>query len=67
MDNKRAIDVVLMEPAEQQIPSKSKSNELNDVSYCDQCNNDAVIFDMVSSEYVCSACGCVANTEIFTT
>lgn len=55
-----------MEPAEQQIPSSSKSKDLNDVSYCDQCNSESVIFDMVSSEYVCSSCGCVANTEIFT-
>ena len=43
-----------MEPAEQQIPSSSKSKDLNGVSYCDQCNSECVIFDMVSSEYVCT-------------
>lgn len=66
MDNKRLFDVVLMEPAEQQIPSTKNSKDMNNVSYCEQCNSDTVIFDMVSSEYVCSSCGCVANAEIFT-
>src|SRR5215211_3524713 len=65
MDNKRLFDVFLMEPAEQQMPSTKNSKDMNNVSYCEQCNSDTVIFDMVSSEYVCSSCGCVANAETF--
>ena len=33
--------------------------------YCDQCKSYTVIFDMISSEYVCSSCGCVANDKFF--
>src|SRR5919202_1753134 len=66
MDNKRLFGVVLMKPAEQQIPSKTKSKDMQDVSYCEHCNSETVILDMNSSEYVCSSCGCVANNELFT-
>ena len=46
-----------MESAEQQI----HSNPL----HCQQCDGKTVIFDMVSSEFVCSSCGCVATNEAF--
>ncbi|MGB7955308.1 MAG: transcription initiation factor IIB [Candidatus Nitrosopolaris sp.] len=47
------------------MPPESKLNERNDATYCDQCKGYTVIFDMVSSEYVCSSCGCVANDKFF--
>ncbi|HET7148230.1 MAG TPA: transcription initiation factor IIB [Candidatus Nitrosopolaris sp.] len=47
------------------MPPESKLNERNDATYCDQCEGYTVIFDMVSSEYVCSSCGCVANDKFF--
>lgn len=47
------------------MPPESKLNERNDATYCEQCNGYTVIFDMVSSEYVCSSCGCVANDKFF--
>jgi transcription initiation factor TFIIB len=40
-------------------------NDHNDGTYCKQCQSDTVIFDMVSSEFVCSSCGCVANDKFF--
>jgi transcription initiation factor TFIIB len=40
-------------------------NDSHDATYCNQCNSDTVIFDMVSSEFVCSSCGCVANDKFF--
>jgi len=47
------------------LPPESKLNERNDATYCEQCKGYTVIFDMVSSEYVCSSCGCVANDKFF--
>jgi transcription initiation factor TFIIB len=47
------------------MPSESKLNDFNDAAYCDQCKSYTVIFDMISSEYVCSSCGCVANDKFF--
>jgi transcription initiation factor TFIIB len=51
--------------AQTTMPPESKLNERNDATYCDQCKGYTVIFDMVSSEYVCSSCGCVANDKFF--
>jgi transcription initiation factor TFIIB len=36
----------------------------NNPKFCRQCESVNVIFDMVSCEYVCSSCGCVANDRI---
>jgi transcription initiation factor TFIIB len=47
------------------MPPESKLNERNDATYCEQCKGYTVIFDMVSSEYVCSSCGCVAIDKFF--
>jgi transcription initiation factor TFIIB len=47
------------------MPLETKNNDGNDVTYCEQCKGYSVIFDMVSSEYVCSSCGCVANDRFF--
>ena len=35
------------------------------MTYCQHCESETVIFDMVSSEFVCSSCGCVADDRIF--
>jgi transcription initiation factor TFIIB len=53
-----------MDPSEH-MHSESKLDGRNNATYCNQCNNDTVIFDMVSSEFVCSSCGCVANDKFF--
>ena len=53
-----------MDPSEQ-IHSGGKLDDYNKATYCNQCNNDTVIFDMVSSEFVCSSCGCVASDKFF--
>src|ERR671936_1932294 len=53
-----------MEPNER-LHSEGKLNNRNDAAYCNQCNSDTVIFDMVSSEFVCSSCGCVANDKFY--
>ncbi len=47
------------------MPIETKNNDGNDATYCEQCKGYTVIFDMVSSEYVCSSCGCVANDKFF--
>lgn len=48
-----------MESAEQQIHSNDNP------TYCKQCESETVIFDMVTSEFVCSSCGCVADERMF--
>ncbi len=53
-----------MDPSEQ-MRSEGKLDSRNKATFCNQCNNDTVIFDMVSSEFVCSSCGCVANDKFF--
>src|ERR687885_278284 len=58
-NNKRDRHLVSMESADQQIHSK------NDMMYCHHCESETVIFDMVSSEFVFSSCGCVAYDRIF--
>jgi transcription initiation factor TFIIB len=47
-----------MSSAEQQVHSE------NNPKFCSQCESVNVIFDMVSSELVCSSCGYVANDRI---
>ena len=42
----------------------STSTDINEATYCVECNSDKVIFDMVSNEMVCSTCGCVASDNI---
>ena len=47
-----------MSSPEQQIHSE------NNPKFCKHCESASVIFDMVSSEFVCSSCGCVANDRV---
>ncbi|MGA9169539.1 MAG: transcription initiation factor IIB [Nitrososphaeraceae archaeon] len=53
-----------MEPNER-LHSDGRLNDRHGAMYCNQCNSDTVIFDMISSEFVCSSCGCVANDKFF--
>ena len=39
-----------------------KQDQSNEIS-CEECNQTAIIFDNLSSEYVCCSCGCVINTD----
>jgi transcription initiation factor TFIIB len=32
---------------------------------CKQCQNSTLVLDVLSSEYVCSTCGCVSNEKIY--
>ena len=45
--------------------ANSNSTKTNDALCCRQCNNDTLIFDMLSSEYVCSTCGCVSTERLY--
>ena len=40
------------------------SNAANRVQ-CTQCQNYTLVLDVLSSEYVCSTCGCVSNEKIY--
>ena len=39
-----------------------KQDQSNEIS-CEECHQTAIIFDNLSSEYVCCSCGCVINTD----
>ena len=41
-----------------------KSNVDNGVQ-CNQCQNYTLVLDVLSSEYVCSSCGCVSSEKIY--
>ncbi|HEX2305435.1 MAG TPA: transcription initiation factor IIB [Nitrososphaeraceae archaeon] len=41
-----------------------QSNEGNRLQ-CNQCQNYTLVLDVLSSEYVCSTCGCVSNEKIY--
>ncbi|HEY7756934.1 MAG TPA: transcription initiation factor IIB [Nitrososphaeraceae archaeon] len=41
-----------------------ESNQANKVQ-CTQCQNYTLVLDVLSSEYVCSTCGCVSNEKIY--
>jgi transcription initiation factor TFIIB len=41
-----------------------KSNVDNGVQ-CNQCQKYTLVLDVISSEYVCSTCGCVSNEKIY--
>jgi len=44
---------------------ETKNTDSNDATCCEHCKEYTVIFDMVSSEYVCSSCGCVAIDKFY--
>ncbi len=42
---------------------KQSDNKKENINFCGQCNNDTIIFDVNSNEFVCSSCGFVINNE----
>lgn len=42
----------------------SDSSAINRIQ-CNQCQNYTLVLDVLSSEYVCSTCGCVSNEKIY--
>src|SRR5687768_17928144 len=47
-----------------------RNNDSNESSstnriQCSQCQSYSLVLDVLSSEYVCSTCGCVSNEKIY--
>lgn len=56
---------MILEDSEQIQNKRSlKSSEGNSFQ-CNQCQNYTLVLDVLSSEYVCSTCGCVSNDKIY--
>jgi transcription initiation factor TFIIB len=45
--------------------SRSLESNVGDRVQCNQCRNYTLVLDVLSSEYVCSTCGCVSNEKIY--
>lgn len=45
--------------------SRSLESNVSDRVQCNQCQNYTLVLDVLSSEYVCSTCGCVSNEKIY--
>lgn len=45
--------------------SSSLESNVGDRVQCNQCQNYTLVLDVLSSEYVCSTCGCVSNEKIY--
>jgi len=45
--------------------SRSLESNVGDRVQCNQCQNHTLVLDVLTSEYVCSTCGCVSNEEIY--
>lgn len=45
--------------------SRSLESNVSDRVQCNQCQNYTLVLDVLSSEYVCSSCGCVSNEKIY--
>ena len=45
--------------------SRSLESNVGDRVQCNQCQNYTLVLDVLSSEYVCSSCGCVSNEKIY--
>jgi len=44
---------------------ESGKSQVTDRIQCNQCENYTLVLDVLSSEYVCSSCGCVSNEKIY--
>lgn len=44
---------------------RSLESNVGDRVQCNQCQNYTLVLDVLSSEYVCSTCGCVSNEKIY--
>jgi len=45
--------------------SRSFESNVGDGVQCNQCQNYTLVLDVLTSEYVCSTCGCVSNEKIY--
>lgn len=54
-----------LEDGEQIQNSRSLESGVGDRVQCNQCQNYTLVLDVLSSEYVCSSCGCVSNEKIY--
>jgi transcription initiation factor TFIIB len=45
--------------------SRSLESNVGDGVQCNQCQNYTLVLDVLTSEYVCSTCGCVSNEKIY--
>lgn len=45
--------------------SRSLESNVSDRVQCNQCQNYTLVLDVLSSEYVCSTCGCVSSEKIY--
>jgi transcription initiation factor TFIIB len=45
--------------------SEPLESSVHDRVQCNQCLNYTLVLDVLSSEYVCSTCGCVSNEKIY--
>ena len=45
--------------------SRSFESNVGNRVQCNQCQNYTLVLDVLSSEYVCSTCGCVSNEKIY--
>jgi transcription initiation factor TFIIB len=45
--------------------SRSLESNVGDRVQCNQCQNYTLVLDVLTSEYVCSTCGCVSNEKIY--
>jgi transcription initiation factor TFIIB len=45
--------------------SRSLESNVGDRVQCNQCQNYTLVLDVLSSEYVCSTCGCVSSEKIY--
>jgi len=45
--------------------SRSFESNVGDRVQCNQCQNYTLVLDVLTSEYVCSTCGCVSNEKIY--
>ena len=45
--------------------NRSLESNVGDRVQCNQCRNYTLVLDVLSSEYVCSTCGCVSNEKIY--
>jgi transcription initiation factor TFIIB len=56
---------MIFEDGKQIQNSGSLVSNVGDRVQCNQCQNYTLVLDVLSSEYVCSTCGCVSNEKIY--
>jgi transcription initiation factor TFIIB len=54
-----------LEDSEQIQNKRSLESSEGNSFQCNQCQNYTLVLDVLSSEYVCSTCGCVSNDKIY--